>query len=257
MKNRWQLTDAGHHLANQFGDLDAVFALQGQKITQDKVSDVIKVEYDRIQYYVKRYISAGKGIKRFIGRPRVQGEWENLQWFAQWGIPTATLIGFGFEKKWGLFHRGAVITQEIPNTIDLAQIADQPRLLNVDLVKKISTQLAKFTRNLHAHQFIHNDLKWRNILIDNQQQVYLIDCPLGDFWNGELLNYRIVKDLKTLDNHAKKHLSRTQRLRFFLDYVNSPRLTVDNKQMLLRLLQRRSRRYDKQSNLSLLLNKRY
>lgn len=257
MKNTWQLTDTSGQLVNIFGDLDAVFALQGQKITHDKMSDVIRVEFDHIQYYVKRYTSAGKGIKQFIGKPRVQGEWENLQWFAQWGIPTANLIGFGFEKKWGLFHRGAIITQEIPNTIDLAQIADQPSLLNTRSIKKISTQLAKITRILHAHEFIHNDLKWRNILIDDQQQVYLIDCPLGDFWSGELLNYRIVKDLKTLDNRAKKHLSRTQRMRFFLDYVNSPRLTADNKQLLLRLLQRRSRRHDKQSNLGLLLNKRY
>ncbi|HSF72090.1 MAG TPA: lipopolysaccharide kinase InaA family protein, partial [Methylotenera sp.] len=244
-------------LINIFGNLDAIFALNGQKITQDKVSDVIKVAHQGVNYYVKRYTSAGKGFKRFFGKPRVQGEWENLQWFAQWGIPTANLIGYGLEKKWGLFQRGAIITQEIPNTLDLAQFADQQGLSDNRLVKKISAQLAKITRTLHAHKFIHNDLKWRNILIDDNHQVYLIDCPLGDFWSGELLNYRKIKDLKTLDNRAKKHLSRTQRMRFFLSYVNNHCLTPDNKQLLLRLLQRRSRRHDKQSNLSLIFNKNY
>lgn len=257
MKNTWQLTDSGSQLMPIFGNLDGVFALQGQKITQDKVSDVIKLKHDNVYYYVKRYTSAGKGLKRFFGKPRVQGEWENIQWFAKWGIPTADLIGFGLEKKWGLFQRGAIITQEIPNTSDLAQLAAQHDLPNYAAIKTISAQLAEYTRNLHKHHFIHNDLKWRNVLVDKHHQVYLIDCPLGDFWQGQMLSYRIIKDLKTLDNHAKKYLTRTQRLHFFLQYVHSPRLTNEHKVLLTRLLQRRSRRYDKQSNISLIFSRSY
>ncbi len=257
MRNLWHLTENNHHLTSVFGSLDAIFALLGQQITQDKVSDVIKVAHQGVNYYVKRYTSAGKGLRKLIGKPRVQGEWENLQWFAQWGIPTATIIGFGYKKKWGLFQRGAIITQELPHTVDLAQLARQQGLSDARLVKKISIQLAKITRTLHSHKFIHNDLKWRNILIDEQEKIYLIDCPLGDFWQGELLNYRIVKDLKTLDHYAQKYLSRSQRMRFYLSYMDSAKLTTEGKQLLLRLLKRRSRRYDKQSNLSLLLNKQY
>jgi tRNA A-37 threonylcarbamoyl transferase component Bud32 len=256
MKNTWQVTDSSGQLRHIFGNLHAVFGLQGQKITQDKVSDVIKVKHGNLYYYVKRYTSAGKGIKKFIGKPRVQGEWESLQRFAQWGIPTANLIGFGLEKKWGLFQRGAIITKEIANTKNLAQLAAQYNFPN-SVIKTISAQLAEHTRNLHTHCFIHNDLKWRNILIDNHYQVYLIDCPLGDFWQGQILRYRIVRDLKTLDDHAKKYLTRTQRLRFFLQYVHSPQLTVEHKVLLTRLLQRRSRRHDQQSNLSLIFNKSY
>lgn len=257
MKNSWRLTDSGSQLTDIFGNLDAIFALKGQKITQDKVSDVIKVEHQGVNYYVKRYTSAGKGLKRLFGKPRVQGEWESLQWFAKWGIPTANLIGFGFQKKWGLFQRGAIITQEIPNTHDLARMATEHTLPNTAAIKIISAQLADYTRCLHTHQFIHNDLKWRNVVVDNHHQVYLIDCPLGEFWRGKMLSYRIVKDLKTLDNHAKKYLTRTQRLQFFLRYVGSQRLTAEHKALLTRLLQRRSRRYDKQSNLRLIFNKQY
>ncbi|MES2500130.1 MAG: lipopolysaccharide kinase InaA family protein [Pseudomonadota bacterium] len=257
IKNKWNLTAAGRDMVNIFADLDAVFALEGQQITQDRVSDVIKIEHNQIYYYVKRYICAGKGLRYFIGKPRVQNEWENLIWFAKWGIPTANLIGFGFEKKWGLVHRGAIITQEIPDTQDLAQMATQDCLPDNASIQLICAQLAKYTRTLHAHQFIHNDLKWRNILIDKLNQVYLIDCPLGDFWHGPFLSYRIVKDLKNLDILAKKYLTRAQRMRFFLNYVNSPHLTEESKSLLMRVLRRRSRRYDKQSNLSLLLNKSY
>jgi len=102
MTDIWKLTISSNGLLDIFGNLDAVFSLQGQKITEDKVSDVIKVSHLGVNYYVKRYHSAGKGLKRFFGKPRVKGEWENLQWFAKWGIPTDNLIGYGLEKKWGL-----------------------------------------------------------------------------------------------------------------------------------------------------------
>ena len=95
------------------------------------------------------------------------------------------------------------------------------------------------------------------MLVDDQLRVFLIDCPLGSFWRGKMLSYRIIKDLKTLDNHAKKYIRRTQRLRFFLNYLNKSNLDSESKQLLVRLLQRRSRRYDNQSNLSLILKNLY
>ena len=51
---------------------------------------------------------------------------------------------------------------------------------------------------MHDHNFTHNDLKWRNLLIDDQQTLYLIDCPNGDFWRGFWLKYRITKDFPNL-----------------------------------------------------------
>jgi hypothetical protein len=44
-------------------------------------------------------------------------------------------------------------------------------------------------------------------------------CPAGTFWWGPFLRYRIVKDLACLDKVAKYHLSRTQRLRFYLNMI--------------------------------------
>ena len=59
-------------------------------------------------------------------------------------------------------------------------------------------QLAKATRTLHDHHFVHNDLKWRNLLVDEQRRLFLIDCPAGTFWWGPFLRYRIVKDVPEL-----------------------------------------------------------
>lgn len=236
MSNVWHLTNNDAQLANLIGNLDRVFALQGEKITQDSISDVIKIEHNNIYYYVKRYSSAGKGLKRFFGKPRVRGEWENLQWFSQFGIPTADIVAYGLEKKWGFFKRGAVITQEIPNTKNLADLATERRLLNNLTVKTISEQLAECTRILHAHGFIHNDLKWRNVLVDNQNKVYLIDCPVGDFWRGQLLSYRMIKDLKTLDNHAKKISYTYTKVAIFSDIYRWPKINCGEQIIFIALI---------------------
>lgn len=55
---------------------------------------------------------------------------------------------------------------------------------------------------MHDNRFTHNDLKWRNLLIDDDDKLFLIDCPNGDFWRGFWLKYRITKDLACLDKVA-------------------------------------------------------
>ena len=242
----WHLTAAYSDLTGLFGDMDAVFSLKGDVITSDRISDVIRIEHLDTHYYVKRYYLAGKGLRRFLGRPRIQGEWENLLLFTNLGIPTAEVVAYGYERRFGLFNRGAVVTKEIINTQDLAAIATQqdPRLSDKHWIKSVITQLATITRTLHQHQFIHNDLKWRNILVDNDGKIYLIDCPLGAFWRGSLLRYRIIKDIKSLDHLAKTYLSRTQRLAFYKAYAGVAKLTAGDKTFITEMLLRKSRRYD-------------
>jgi len=235
----WRLAEgASTSLQTAFADLDAVFALQGELITQDPLSDVIRVELDGERYYVKRYHGAGKGARRFIGRPRVKAEWQNLKYFAKWGIATAPIVAHGMQRKACLFERGALVTREIPHTQDLAQLAqhDDPRLHDRHWVERVSQQLAAATRTLHARHFTHNDLKWRNLLVDDEGKLFLIDCPTGSFWRGALLRYRIIKDLACLDKVAKYKLSRTQRLRFYLQYCERRCLTVEDKQRVRRII---------------------
>lgn len=237
--SEWRLTNEATAAARRaFGDLEAVFALQGERITSDPLSEVRRVELDGVRYYIKRYHGAGKGLRRFIGRPRVKAEWQNLRHFERWGIPTAPIVAHGLERRAGSFTRGALITQELRGTEDLAQLANSndPRLRDRAWVARVSEQLAAATRTLHDHHFTHNDLKWRNLLVDEQGRLYLIDCPTGAFWWGPLLRHRIVKDLACLDKVAKYQLSRTQRLRFFLAYREHERLDAADKACIRQVL---------------------
>lgn len=228
-------------MSRYFADLDAVFALHGDRIASSPLSEVCRVTIDGVHFYVKRYTGAGKNIlRRWFGRPRVQAEWENLQAFQARGIPTAKLAAFGLERRFGTFIRGALITEEIPRAHSLTQLVANadPRMRDRRWIAAILRQLALMTRQLHQRGFAHNDLKWRNILVndDNPPMVFLIDCPCGAHWHGPLLQYRIVKDLACLDKVARHELSRTQRLRFYLEYTRQRRLTAADKKRIIRIL---------------------
>lgn len=235
----WQLADDLPAAARAaFADLDRVFALEGEWIAADQMSKVLRVEVGGLRYYVKQYWSAGKGLRRWLGRPRVKAEWQNLRLFAQWGIPTAPVVAWGLERSKGCFGRGALITAELAGTEDLAALArnHDPRLRQRDWLDKVSHQLAEATRRMHRNGFAHNDLKWRNLLVDPAGELYLIDCPTGSFWWGPLLRYRVIKDLACLDKVAKYHLSRTRRLRFYLQYRGRERLSANDKRRLRKVL---------------------
>ncbi|WP_313950327.1 lipopolysaccharide kinase InaA family protein [Accumulibacter sp.] len=241
----WRLNPqyAASEAAAVFGDIDRVFSLDGELITQDVLCRVLRVAVGGKRYYVKRYVGNGKnmtrrwfGVRRWLGRPRVRVEWRNLLAFQAWGIPTATLVAYGLERRFGGFIRGALVTEEIPDTTDLSQIADasDPRLRDRRWVGQVSQQVARIARTLHDAGFAHNDLKWRNLLVNAgpRPTVYLIDCPSGTYHRGALLDYRIIKDLACLDKVARKQLSRSQRLRFYLDYVERARVTDQDRKRI-------------------------
>ncbi|MGL1834104.1 lipopolysaccharide kinase InaA family protein [Rhodocyclaceae bacterium SMB388] len=228
-----------------FASLDDTFAVDGEPITSDKVSEVLRVTLDSTRYYVKRYRSRGFALRNAIGPSRIESEWKNLQRFADWGIPTASVVANGQERRFGLFVRGAMVTEEIAGTIDLAEFASkQPeQVRDRSRFDPLSRQVAHIVRSLHAHGFTHNDLFWRNLLLHGESgTVYLIDCPNGAFWRGPMLRYRIAKDLSALDKRARAHLRRSQRMRFLLDYCGKARLDADAKHLIRRILQAHSRR---------------
>ena len=234
----WYLDPAYAGLRAEFGDLAGVFALEGKRLTRDPLSEVVLIERDGVRYYVKRYWGAGKGLRRYIGRPRVKAEWQNLKNFAKWGIPTAPIVAYGLERKGGAFVRGALITRELEHTRDLALMAKKgdERLRDAGWVDGVSRQLARATRALHDHHFAHNDLKWRNLLVNEQADLFLIDCPTGSFWWGPFLRYRVIKDLACLDKIASKVLTRSQRLRFFLQYRGRERLSSGDKRRVRQIV---------------------
>lgn len=131
-------------------------------------------------------------------------------------------------------HRGPAMS-EWRLAEGLAQ-RDAPCLRDRRWAAQVSQQLAAATRTLHDQHFTHNDLKWRNVLVNEQGELFLIDCLAGFFWWGPLLSYRIIKGLACLDKVAKYQLSRPQRIRFYLQYCGHSRLGVLDKQRIRQIV---------------------
>lgn len=235
MNKRWILCDpfknseVGHH----FSSLDAVFAYKGEVISVDPISSVKKVFINGKCFFVKTYTAGGKKLRRYIGRSRIRAEWENLMLFQALQIPTAELVGYGEESKFGIFQRGTLITAAVANTESLDQhIKHHPDLLrNRQWISEIIIQVAHHTKTLHEARFAHNDLNWRNILVTTRgrPKVFFIDCPSGKFWKPPFLKRRITKDLAHLDEVARNVLPKVLQLNFYQHYIGVKSLAPADK----------------------------
>ncbi len=222
-----------------FPDADAVKDMDGELINSNWMSSLLRVEWEGTGYYVKRYTSRGRGLRRFFGRSRVRAEWENLQFFADHGLPSANLVAFGeASSERGYF--GVLVTQEVGGTMDLAALASeghplfQSRRWRLGVIDRLSDTV----RTMHGLGFIHTDLKWRNILVETNGEpgVFLIDCPQGRRMPGPFLARGRIKDLACLDKVARQVLSKTERLRFYLRYKRASTLSTSDKHDIRRIV---------------------
>lgn len=236
MAECWWVNDT---LRAQLPTLDSAFLMQGTQITQSPLSYLLKLEFDNKNHYVKLYTSAGRHMRRWIARSRVRAEWENLLFFNKLGIPIPNVVAYGESRKAGMFQRGALITQELTDSLDLNALweAHTHLFLQHETSCHLIQQVALYTRRLHQHKFIHNDLKWRNILVRlSDLNVYFIDCPVGRRRYGFLYQRGVIKDLACLDKKAKHRLSKSARLRFYFHYCQIKTLTKAHKQQIRKIL---------------------
>ncbi len=218
-----------------FAHPETCVGLPGEQITSERISNLRRVTLNSRRYYIKQYCFRGKLLRRFLGRSRAQGEWQNLEYFAALQIPITPLVAYG-RHKIGKTHLEVLVTAEVKDSRDLATLVQQEpeRFADRNWTLSVMRQVADYTRRLHADNFVHWDLKWRNILVqgDVAPKVYFFDCPLGRHWYGGLQRRGAIKDLGCLDSVARLVLTRTQRLRFLLLYRREERLTSGAKRQI-------------------------
>lgn len=224
-----------------FGDLYTAYALEGEYVTQNSLCQVIRVELDGVGYFVKKYRSGSENPWALFAKSKARSEWSNLLRFAQWELPVARVVAWGEESLLGVAGRGLVITEEVVGAADLSALAQEQSLLfsNDSWVELVSKQLASATAIMHRHQFAHNDLKWRNVLVSGDEsapKITLIDCPSGRFWWKPFFEYRRIKDLACLDKVAKNLLRPSQRLKFYRHYQGVDKLSDVDKSVVTRVV---------------------
>ena len=222
-----------------FPDHAAAIGATGEEINGNRMSRLVRCRDGDDCYYIKTYTSRGRWLRRFIGRSRTRAEWENLKAFVSMGILTAELVAYGESNASGSYC-GTLITREVRGVSDLAALADSGHSLLDDRQWRLQIirRLSETVQKMHARGFVHNDLKWRNILVHVTVEplVYLIDCPLGRKMPGPFLVRGRIKDLACLDKIARRQLSKMERLRFYLAYKGKSRLSLKDKKEIHRVL---------------------
>ncbi len=134
-----------------------------------------------------RYISKRRYLK--WGKTRCQKEFELLQKVRRLGINAPEPIAFAYRGV--LFYQGWLITREIQHHQTLAQISHA----NEQHVRRVMKEVVGHVSTLIKNSILHPDLHPGNVIVDNQNQVYLLDFDKGViFPKGEnILRNRYVR----------------------------------------------------------------
>lgn len=204
--------------------------------------------------FYKQY-SFPKPSWRFLLRAsKARRELENYDVFKQLGIPCAQRIACGEERDWlGRLKRAFIITQVIPNVSMLQEFVQKHCPNRADresrqIRRSIIEQLAQMTRRIHQAGFCHNDLYWRNILVQwnpgEMPKLWWIDCPRGRFAHTSFFRHRgKIKDLAALDKLAEKHFTRRERIEFIAFYLGEKRLGTSGRRLVCDTLAYRKKRW--------------
>jgi 3-deoxy-D-manno-octulosonic acid kinase len=133
------------------------------------IGSVVIKHYRRggaIRYLIKqRYLKCGK--------TRCQNEYELLQKVRSLGINAPEPIAFAYRGH--LFYQCWLVTREIKDHQTLVQIScsneEQARMVMKEVVKQVSM--------LIKNKILHVDLHPGNVIVDNQNKVYLLDFDKG------------------------------------------------------------------------------
>lgn len=84
--------------------------------------------------------------------------------------------------KHGLLYKADLLSEKVPNARDLVSILQESPISD-ELYRKIGREI----RKMHDAQVNHTDLNIHNILIDDQEKVWIIDfdkcyVQIGDSW---------------------------------------------------------------------------
>jgi len=179
----------------------------------------------------------------FFGRSMLRTEYENLEKLAKCGLRTPELVAYGDHRFAGGVINSFIITKEIPQAMGVDYLAHEWLGQQTDEDRKRKTdelvhEAARVVKKMHGHGFEHHDLFLRNMMISelDMSKLYVMDTPRGFFWPRFIMRKRRAFDLATLDSAATQSFTRSQRMRFMLQYLSHDRLTKEDKQFVRKVL---------------------
>ncbi|MCB1967894.1 MAG: hypothetical protein KDI64_18160 [Candidatus Accumulibacter sp.] len=197
------------------------------------------------KYWVARRAQLRSRVFRgtLFGASKVRREFSNLLLLNAWQRSEAAPVAFGEERRAGWLWRSFLITTGIAGAMAVdAFIRDVlphlPAAARRSSRRELLQQVAGLTREMHARQFTHGDLYWRNMIIaeDDLARISLIDMPRGRRHAQVLSVAARARDLAALDAPATGFFRRTERLRFLLEYRQTRCLDASGKELIRQVL---------------------
>ena len=137
-----------------------------------------------------RYIFTGWEKTRPVAEFRI------LEQLSGEGLPVPEPLA-ALARRRGLFYTGSLLTRKISGTLPLADLmlekSEQPRLWR---------RTGRCIRRFHDHGVVHADLNARNILVNLEDRVYLIDFDRARMAPGQKDAYK--RNLDRLERSFRK-----------------------------------------------------
>ena len=231
-------------------DLDTKNLIDRSAVFQQTIC----VDGSEVPAFIKIYANKRHPLQRLYREGKSRTEVRNLLFFQSIDIPVPRVIGWGNKKnRIGRIVEEFIITEAVPRSQQLDDYVaehcpDRSCLEYENRRDQIIKRLGEWTSRMHAANFIHEDLKWRNILARtdaDQVSVFWIDCPKGGFSNSRFsLERKKLKDCSTLDKLGRIRCSKEERQAFIKAYLGTDATAESVQQLCHKIETYRRKRFD-------------
>jgi heptose I phosphotransferase len=224
----------------------------GTRICHKRGRSVVRLELEGRAFYLKRNRLHPTEFWKALGRlrwPRLGArcEWDNILAVQFSGIPTVTPVAVG-ERRWGGVETASfTITEELYDAepLDVVWRRDfacprSPKQVRAKIV--LLHRLARLARRFHAAGMNHQDFYINHFFLGKGGLLYLLDLQRVAC-RTKVPCRAVVKDLAQLNYSSRVYggFSKTDRLRFYKDYLGCSRLDDRGLVLLRRILSKTQR----------------
>ncbi|MFO0932190.1 MAG: lipopolysaccharide kinase InaA family protein [Planctomycetota bacterium] len=224
---------------------DALFRLGGPADATSLVTVVdLPVDGTVGRFHLKRYRYGGWATaKGLLGRGTLFGtapevaEFKGLEFLREHGVPAVRPVAAASRTEKGRLVAHALLTEHVPDSIDLAArlaTPGDPVRDDVATRRRVAQLIGRHAHRMHSEGFVHRDLFPRNVLVrvdEDGPSVWFCDCRRG---GAPSFRWKPDDDLATLELDLRGALSRTDRLRILRAYAGGSGLAAWARRILAR-----------------------
>jgi len=159
----------------------------------------------------------------------------------QYGINTPKTASFG--QKWGLVFekRSFCISEKISDAESIERklpgyFHDTETVKNLKLKRDFILRFARFIRKFHETGYRHRDLYFSHIFYDKNDEFYLIDLARAFVPIFSSKRFRIKDIAQLFYSSSGRFFSKTDRIRFYLEYRGKTKLYNKDKKFIRRVI---------------------